>query len=156
MAGAAASVALLALIAAVHVYWALGGRAGKSAAIPERNGLPVIEPGALATFAVAIALLAAAGVVATQAGLIFAGAFQPYALILRDNDLLLIWRTDTAPYAGRTDQGDVGAQPLFLAGRRFFAAVRQGRVRQGFDRHSMAGAGGIPVRHGMVLAQQEG
>ncbi len=45
-------------------------------------GLPVIQPGALATLAVAIALLAAAGVVATQAGLIFAGAFQPYALIL--------------------------------------------------------------------------
>ncbi len=82
MAGAAASVALLVLIAAAHVYWALGGRAGKSAAIPERNGLPVIQPGALATLAVAIALLAAAGVVATQAGLIFAGAFQPYALIL--------------------------------------------------------------------------
>jgi hypothetical protein len=82
MAGAIVSVTLLVLIAAIHIYWALGGRAGKSAAIPERNGRPVIRPGALTTLFVAVALLIAATVVAMQAGLILPGAFQPGVRIL--------------------------------------------------------------------------
>jgi hypothetical protein len=82
MAGAIVSVTLLVLIAATHVYWALGGRAGMSAAIPERNGRPVFQPGAVTPLFVAVALLIAAAIVAMQAGLIWRGAFQPYVRIL--------------------------------------------------------------------------
>jgi hypothetical protein len=82
MAGAIVSVTSLLLIAATHIYWALGGHAGKSAAIPERNGRPVLRPGALTTLFVAVALLIAATIVAMQAGLIWRGAFQPYVRIL--------------------------------------------------------------------------
>jgi hypothetical protein len=82
MAGAITSVTLLVLIAAVHVYWALGGRAGKAASIPERNGAPVFRPGFLATLCVAMALLVAAAIVAIQAGLMLPGAFRPMVTIL--------------------------------------------------------------------------
>jgi len=82
MAGAIISITLLVLTAAMHLYWALGGRAGKSAAIPERNGRPIIQPGALTTLLVAVALLIAATIVAIQAGLIWRGAFQPTVRIL--------------------------------------------------------------------------
>ena len=82
MAGALVAVTLLVLIAATHVYWALGGRTGKSAAIPERHGLPAIRPSSTATFLVAMALLIAASVVAIQAGLILQGQFQPYVLVV--------------------------------------------------------------------------
>lgn len=82
MAGAVVSVTLLVLIAAIHVYWALGGHAGKSAALPERNGVQVMQPGPLATLSVAIALLIAASIVAIEAGLFFRGEFQPYVFIL--------------------------------------------------------------------------
>jgi len=82
MAGAVLAVTLLVLIAALHVYWALGGRAGNSAALPERNGVQIIQPGPLATLSVAIALLIAAGIVAIEAGLLFRGEFQPAVFIL--------------------------------------------------------------------------
>ncbi len=82
MAGAVVSVTLLILIAALHFYWAAGGRAGKSAAIPERNGRPVLNPSALGTSLVASALLIAAAIVATQAGLLFQDRFQPVPRIL--------------------------------------------------------------------------
>jgi hypothetical protein len=82
MAGAVISVTLLVLIAALHVYWALGGHAGKSVSVPEQNGVRVIQPGPLSTLAVALALLIAAGIVATQAGLLFRGRFQPTVFIL--------------------------------------------------------------------------
>ncbi len=64
------------------VYWALGGDAGKSAAIPERNGVPVMQPGSLASLCAAIALLIAAAIVAMEAGLLFPGKVQPCASIL--------------------------------------------------------------------------
>ncbi len=81
MTGAVVSVTLLILLAAVHLYWAGGGRAGKAAAIPERNGRPVLKPGSFATMAVALALLVAAAIIATQAGFIFPGRFQAYSRI---------------------------------------------------------------------------
>ncbi|MHB1273662.1 MAG: DUF3995 domain-containing protein [Rhodanobacter sp.] len=55
---------MLVLIAAAHVYWANGGRRGVGAAIPELNGRPVLHPSAASTFAVALGLLAAAGLIA--------------------------------------------------------------------------------------------
>ncbi|MBN3792461.1 DUF3995 domain-containing protein [Burkholderia sp. Ac-20353] len=62
------SVPTLCAIALVHVYWACGGRAGKRATIPERDGKPLFQPSAAGTFAVAAALFASAGVVAARAG----------------------------------------------------------------------------------------
>ncbi len=82
MTGAVVSVTILVLIAATHIYWAMGGRSGKAVAVPERNGLPAFKPGALATLGVAVALLIAAAIVAIQAGFIFQGKFQPYVFIL--------------------------------------------------------------------------
>jgi hypothetical protein len=53
-----------------HFYWALGGSAGKSAAIPEINGKPTFKPSNTATAAVGLALLLCAALVAITAGLL--------------------------------------------------------------------------------------
>jgi hypothetical protein len=54
------------ILLAVHFYWAAGGKNGKSAAIPEVEGAPLLQPSALATSAVALALLAIAGLLALR------------------------------------------------------------------------------------------
>ena len=59
-------------LSAVHVYWALGGGAGKLAAVPELDNRPAFVPSAASTFAVAIALALCAVLVAASAGLIVA------------------------------------------------------------------------------------
>jgi len=69
-------------LALVHVYWALGGRVGRSAAVPEANGRPAFVPGRAATLGVAGALLAAALVVALAAGLTGGPPVAPLARIL--------------------------------------------------------------------------
>lgn len=53
-----------------HVYWLLGGRVGRDAAIPEVDGKPVFQPSAAATFVVALALALCALLLAATAGLI--------------------------------------------------------------------------------------
>ena len=53
---------LLTAIAGIHIYWALGGEAGKAGAIPSRDGIPVIRPRAGQTALVGLALLVMAGV----------------------------------------------------------------------------------------------
>ncbi len=68
MTGAYFSVPTLCAIALVHVYWALGGRLGKRAAIPEQDGVPLLRPTAVGTLGVAVALLGGASVVAARAG----------------------------------------------------------------------------------------
>jgi Protein of unknown function (DUF3995) len=67
IAGAVAILILL-VLAAIHVYWAAGGRAGKGAAIPSADGRPVIKPTAFATALVAVALCAMAALVALRIG----------------------------------------------------------------------------------------
>ncbi|RQR65828.1 DUF3995 domain-containing protein [Burkholderia sp. Bp9126] len=62
------SVPTLGVLALVHLYWACGGRLGKRAAIPERDGEPVLRPSRAGTFAVAVALAVSACVVAARAG----------------------------------------------------------------------------------------
>lgn len=57
-AGITASV--LAVLGAVHVYWALGGRRGAVAAIPQRETVPLFSPTRAATLTVALLLLGAA------------------------------------------------------------------------------------------------
>lgn len=54
--------AVLALLSALHLYWALGGRWGHAAAVPELDGERSFHPGAAATVLVA-GLLATAGMV---------------------------------------------------------------------------------------------
>jgi Protein of unknown function (DUF3995) len=68
----AAAVAALGLL---HVYWALGGRTGKSATVPEVNGQSAFVPSRVGTLAVAGALLFAATVVAVAGGLFEVGSF---------------------------------------------------------------------------------
>ncbi|KER70506.1 MULTISPECIES: DUF3995 domain-containing protein [Burkholderia] len=68
MTGAYFIVPTLSAIALIHVYWALGGRRGKGAAIPEQDGVPLLRPTAIGTLAVAAALLGGACVVAARAG----------------------------------------------------------------------------------------
>ena len=59
MAGGALAV-ILALLAALHLYWGGGGGWGRDAAIPRgRGGAPLFQPGAIACVVVALLLLAA-------------------------------------------------------------------------------------------------
>jgi hypothetical protein len=67
VAGAIAIVILL-LLAAVHVYWAAGGKAGKAAAVPTAAGRAVIEPSALSTAMVAAGLCVIAAILALRIG----------------------------------------------------------------------------------------
>lgn len=53
-----------------HVYWLLGGRVGRDAAIPEVDGKPIFQPSAPATFVVAVALALCALLIAATAGLV--------------------------------------------------------------------------------------
>lgn len=50
---AALAATVLAGLSTLHVYWAVGGRWGHGATIPERHGRPPFEPGFLATLLVA-------------------------------------------------------------------------------------------------------
>lgn len=69
-AGALSSVTLL-FLAALHVYWAGGGRRGMRAVIPTRQGgAPTFRPGALLTIAVAVALASGAAIIGSAAGLL--------------------------------------------------------------------------------------
>ena len=49
-------VLLFVLLGLLHVYWAAGGRYGIKKAVPQLDGKPVMEPGALITLLVALAL----------------------------------------------------------------------------------------------------
>lgn len=60
----------LALIALVHVYWALGGRIAKSAALPEIDGRPAFTPRGPLTLLVAAALSLAALLLAVTGGVV--------------------------------------------------------------------------------------
>lgn len=67
--------AALGALGLLHIYWALGGRTGKSAAVPEVNGQRVFVPSTGGTLVVAAALLFAALVTAVAGGLVRAGDF---------------------------------------------------------------------------------
>jgi len=61
-------IAILLLLALLHLYWLGGGHAGLAAAIPERDGRPLFAPSALATASVAAALAGGAVLVSALAG----------------------------------------------------------------------------------------
>lgn len=70
MIGAAFAIAVLVAVAAIHFYWAGGGRFGSSAAVPERGGKPAFVPGKPATAFVGLALIAAAVLIGMRVGLV--------------------------------------------------------------------------------------
>ena len=57
-------------LAALHVYWAMGGRRGADGAVPEHDGKPLFRPGPAVTLAVAGLLALAAVLVLEQVGLL--------------------------------------------------------------------------------------
>ncbi|HMS86662.1 MAG TPA: DUF3995 domain-containing protein [Nitrospira sp.] len=57
-------------ISLVHVYWAVGGRVGQLAAIPERDGKPVFHPSTIMTAVVALILALCAVLIAATGGLL--------------------------------------------------------------------------------------
>jgi hypothetical protein len=59
-------------LGAMHLYWALGGKAGKGSVIPTRDGEPVLCPGAIGTLLVAGALFIMATLLAIRSGWIAA------------------------------------------------------------------------------------
>jgi hypothetical protein len=75
----ASSLALvLAAIAALHVFWALGGRVAFGSVLPEIDGRPAFTPTRAVTFAVALGLFAASVLVLGRADLL--GPRAPAAL----------------------------------------------------------------------------
>lgn len=60
----------------IHAYWAFSGARNPQGTVPEVSGRPAFQPSRAATLAVAIALLAAAGLVAT-AGRLLRDPFSP-------------------------------------------------------------------------------
>ena len=65
----ASSLALvLALLGALHVFWALGGLLGFGSVLPEVDGQRAFVPTPAATFAVALALFGASALVLGRAG----------------------------------------------------------------------------------------
>ncbi|WP_051299120.1 DUF3995 domain-containing protein [Marinobacterium litorale] len=70
-------------LAVLHLYWALGGTFGMSAALPEIDGAPVFRPGAAATIAVAFVLTGFALIAFVLGfGASYAPALTPYAAFL--------------------------------------------------------------------------
>ena len=53
---------------AVHVYWAVGGKAGKAAALPTAEGRALIKPSALGATMVAVGLSVLVALVALRIG----------------------------------------------------------------------------------------
>lgn len=76
-------IAVFASLSLVHIYWLLGGRAGRLAAIPQMDGKPVFQPSPLATFVVAMGLALCALLTAATAGI----------LTLPLSQVVLMWMT---------------------------------------------------------------
>jgi len=68
MIAGASAIGILPLRAAVHVYWAAGGKAGKAAAVPTAEGRAVIGPSALGTAMVAAGLCLIVAILALRIG----------------------------------------------------------------------------------------
>jgi hypothetical protein len=74
--------AILLALGSVHVYWALGGRSGSAAAVPEVSGRPAFQPSRPGTLAVAIALFVAAALIATAGRLLVDPFAAPIVRVL--------------------------------------------------------------------------
>jgi len=65
---------VFAALSALHVYWAVGGRRGMGAVIPTVEGRRTLNPSALATIVVAVALALAAAITLGATGILAAVA----------------------------------------------------------------------------------
>jgi hypothetical protein len=65
---------LLGLVAGLHIFWAFGGSWGKAAAVPERDGTPLLRPSRVATLLVAAALISGAVCAVVRGGVAAASA----------------------------------------------------------------------------------
>ena len=79
---AGALVLLFLLLASLHIYWALGGRWGAKATIPEVDGIPAFRPSRTATLVVAVLLATAAMVVALRSNMLRGQGAAPWLLQL--------------------------------------------------------------------------
>lgn len=79
---AGALVLLFLLLASLHIYWALGGRWGAKATIPEVDGIPAFRPSRTATLVVAVLLATAAMVVALRSNMLPGQGAAPWLLQL--------------------------------------------------------------------------
>ena len=61
---------LLAVLGLIHLYWAARGIKGRSVALPERDGRPVMQPGRASTVAVAGGLFGGALTLLVRLGLV--------------------------------------------------------------------------------------
>ncbi len=59
---------VFALLSALHIYWAVGGRSGAVAVLPEHDGAPLFRPGPASTLVVAGLLAFAALLVLAHSG----------------------------------------------------------------------------------------
>ena len=70
MTSAVVATTVLGAAGALHLYWAIGGRVGRDAAIPRAGGKALLDPGPATTFLVALGLFVLAGLIAWRDGLI--------------------------------------------------------------------------------------
>ncbi len=87
MIAGATSIVILLVLAGIHIYWAAGGKAGKGAAVPIKNGRPVLMPGPMITLLVAVGLFAIAALLAARIGWLTLPGF-PYQ---RDLVQIAVW-----------------------------------------------------------------
>jgi hypothetical protein len=129
-------VAVFAVLALIHVYWALGGRAGSFAAVPEVDARPAFVPSAVGTFAVSIGLAACSGLVAASAGLIvsiipapwvtwlaFALALALFARAMGDFRLVGFFKRVRGTRFARLDSAVYAPLCLVLAVAVFYVAI---------------------------------
>ncbi|MFI5118623.1 MAG: DUF3995 domain-containing protein [Terriglobales bacterium] len=69
--------AVLLFLAALHVYWALGGDWGSAATVPTMEGRRTINPGRPATYVVASLLVMGTVIICGQVHLFATGRFSP-------------------------------------------------------------------------------
>jgi hypothetical protein len=74
--GALFGAVILVALGLLHVYWALGGRFGRGAVIPERNGVRLFNPSRGTTLLVAGLLWVGAACLLARVGLL-GGPFPP-------------------------------------------------------------------------------
>jgi hypothetical protein len=60
---------IFSVLSLLHIFWALGGRAGNALVLPERDGQPLFRPGPISTLLVAALLAVSALFVAQRAGI---------------------------------------------------------------------------------------
>lgn len=129
--------AVLSLLAALHVYWAAGGRAARAAAVPEVGGRPAMAPGPLSCLVVAVLLLAAALLLLGRGGvlslpgprwLVVAGAWSVAAVFalrsIGDFRLFGLFRQITGTTFARNDALIYTPLCLLLAAGALFVAWR--------------------------------